>query len=127
MESEPIEERSIISLKESEMLDKTFTAMIFLQKLYQNFNGEGWIMVPDDSLSNGAEINTPKLTDCEDTWIDLNYECRIVAENAYVMDNTSAHVHIGTQILGKNPKYWRNFSILWATYENVIYRFFVFY
>ena len=93
------------------------------EKLYRNFNGEGWIMVPDDSLSNGAEINSPKLTDCEDTWIDLNYVCRIVDENAYVMDNTSGHIHIGTQILGNNPKYWGNFAKLWATYENVIFRF----
>ena len=93
------------------------------EELYRNFNGEGWIMVPDDSLSNGAEINSPKLCDCEDTWIDLNYVCRIVNENAYVMDNTSGHIHIGTQILGNNPKYWGNFAKLWATYENVINRF----
>ena len=43
------------------------------EELYRNFNGEGWIMVPDASLSNGAEINSPKLGDTEDTWIDLNY------------------------------------------------------
>ena len=39
------------------------------------------------------------------------------------MDNTSAHVHIGMQILGNNPKYWRNFAKLWMTYENIIFRF----
>ena len=84
---------------------------------------DGWRMVPDGSLSNGAEINSPVLTDNEKTWIDLSCACNIVDANAYVMDNTSAHIHIGTQILGNNPKYWRNFALLWATYENVIFRF----
>ena len=84
---------------------------------------DGWIMVPDGSLSNGAEINSPVLNDSEKTWIDLSLACNIVNGNAYVMDNTSAHIHIGTQILGNNPKYWRNFALLWATYENVIFRF----
>ena len=92
-------------------------------KLYHNFGNDGWIMVPDGSLSNGAEINSSKLTDTYDNWIDLNYVCRIVDENAYVGDNTSGHIHIGTQILGNNPKYWANFAKLWAVYENVIFRF----
>lgn len=92
-------------------------------ELYLNFNGTDWVMVPDGSLVNGAEINSPKLTDTYDNWIDLNYVCRIVDKNAYVGDNTGGHIHIGTQILGNNPKYWANFAKLWATYENVINRF----
>lgn len=93
------------------------------EELDDIFSSGNWQMVPDGSLSNGAEIVSPVLTDNENAWIDLSCVCDIVSNNAYVMDNTSAHVHIGTQILGKNPKYWRNFSILWATYENVIFRF----
>ena len=80
-------------------------------------------MVPDGSLSNGAEINSPVLRDTDGTWIQLRDVCDIVTPYAYVMDNTSAHVHVGTQILGNNPKYWRNFAILWAVYENIIFRF----
>ena len=80
-------------------------------------------MVPDGSLSNGSEIISPILNDSMDSWIDLRSVCDIVRNNAYILDNSSGHIHIGTHILGNNPKYWRNFAILWATYENVIFRF----
>jgi len=93
------------------------------EKLDEAFPLGEWCMVTDGSLSNGAEINSPVLRDSEKTWMDLCKVCEIVDLYAYVMDNTSAHIHIGTQILGNNPRYWRNFAILWATYENVIFRF----
>lgn len=92
-------------------------------KLYSTFPDDDWIVKDDCSLSNGGEINSPVLRDNEKTWIDLGTVCDIVSNNAYVLDNTSAHVHIGMQILGDNPKYWRNFVKLWMTYENIIYRF----
>ena len=82
-----------------------------------------WSMVPDGSLFNGAEINSPVLRDDEKSWIDLSCVCDIVNRYAFVMENTSAHIHIGIQILGNNPKYWANFAKLWAAYENVIFRF----
>ena len=91
------------------------------EELDMKFASGSWSMVRDDSLSNGAEINSPVLEDNSKTWIDLS--CVIVNRYAYVMDNTSGHIHIGTQILGNNAKYWRNFALLWATYENVIFRF----
>lgn len=87
------------------------------------FKSGFWKMVPDGSLSNGSEIISPILNDSINTWIDLSTICDIVDRNAYILDNSSAHIHIGTHILGNNPKYWRNFAILWATYENVINRF----
>lgn len=96
---------------------------IIEEKLGNNFSSGVWSVVDDGTLSNGGEINSPKLTDNEKIWIDLSYVCNIVNNNAYVMDNTSAHIHIGTQILGNNPKYWGNFAMLWATYENIIFRF----
>ena len=93
------------------------------EELDMKFASGSWSMVRDDSLSNGAEINSPVLEDNSKTWIDLSCVCDIVNRYAYVMDNTSGHIHIGTQILGNNAKYWRNFALLWATYENVIFRF----
>ena len=92
-------------------------------QLYSSFPEDGWIVKDDNTLSNGGEINSPVLRDTKKTWIDLSKVCNIVDENAYVLDNTSAHVHIGMHILGNSPKYWRNFALLWMTYENVITRF----
>ena len=91
--------------------------------LYNTFTTDEWILKDDNSLSNGGEINSPVLNDDEKTWIELSIVCNIVDNNAYVLDNASAHVHIGMHILGNNPKYWRNFALLWMTYENVISRF----
>lgn len=84
---------------------------------------DDWMIADDGSLSNGGEVKSPVLSDTKKTWIDLDSVCNIVNNNAYVLDNTSAHVHIGMQILGNNPKYWYNFALLWMTYENVISRF----
>lgn len=93
------------------------------RQLYNSFYLKEWEVVPDWTLVNGAEINSPKLRDSEDTWIDLSGVCNLVSRNAYVMNNTGGHIHIGTQILGNNPKYWGNFIKLWTVYENVIFRF----
>lgn len=92
-------------------------------EMFDRYSLDKWCVVDDGSLNDGGEINSPKLIDSEKTWIDLSGVCDIVNKNAYVGDNTSAHIHIGTQILGNNPKYWANFAKLWATYENVIFRF----
>jgi len=87
------------------------------------FGYNDWKLVPEDSIPNGAEINSPILTDSEKTWMDVENICDIASCNGCITDNTSAHVHIGVQILGNNSKYWRNFALLWATYENIIFRF----
>lgn len=110
----------------------TFAGEIEFEEAYRNiielelfncFPNEDWIVKDDNSLSNGGEINSPVLRDTEKTWNDLCNVCNIVDRNAYVLDNASAHIHIGMHILGNNPKYWRNFALLWMTYENIITRF----
>ena len=93
------------------------------RKLGRVFATGEWKVVDDRSLYNGGEINSPKLIDSEQSWIDLSTVCDIVDKNAYVLGNTSAHVHIGMHILGNNPRYWGNFVKLWMAYENVIFRF----
>lgn len=87
------------------------------------FPSGNWKVVDDGSLYNGGEINSPRLTDEKQSWIDLSRVCDIVSRNAQLLDHCSAHVHIGMHILGNNPKYWANFVKLWMAYENVIFRF----
>ncbi len=84
-----------------------------------------WKVVDDRSLYNGAEINSPIISNNENnfSWMDLSNVCDIVSRNASILDNSSGHIHIGMQILGKNSRYWANFIKLWMTYENVIFRF----
>lgn len=93
------------------------------EEIVKTFPTGNWKVVDDRSLNCGGEINSPVLRDTETSWIDLKTVCNIVDENAVVQQNTSAHVHIGMQILGNNPKYWRNFAKLWMTYEYIITRF----
>ena len=92
-------------------------------ELLKYFPDRDWRVVDDRSLYNGGEINSPVLRDSEKTWIDLSLVCDIISNNADVLDDSSAHIHIGTQILGNNSKYWENFMLLWSCYENIIFRF----
>jgi hypothetical protein len=84
------------------------------------------ILVPkdfDELLTKYDFGNVAYTQAIKENWIDLSTVCNIVDKNAVVHQNTSAHVHIGMQILGNNPKYWRNFAKLWMTYEYIITRF----
>ena len=92
------------------------------ENLY-NIVGDDWCVVPEGSIINGGEINSPILTDTEKNWKDLMTVCSILGKYASSTESTGAHVHLGIQILGNNPKYWRNFALLWSTYENIIFRF----
>ena len=93
------------------------------EELKITFPKGNWKVVNDRSLNAGGEINSPVLRDTKENWIDLGTVCNIVDKNAVVHQNSSAHVHIGMQILGNNPKYWRNFAKIWMTYEYIITRF----
>lgn len=96
---------------------------IIEEDLANRFPDNSWLVVDDGSLYNGGEVRSPKLIDNKQSWIDLSMVCDVVSKNAFVLDNSSAHVHIGMHILGNNPKYWGNFAKLWMAYENVIFRF----
>lgn len=91
--------------------------------LYSTFPNYEWIVKDDASLYKGAEAVSKVLTDTEDTWNNLSTACKIILNNAKIVNGASAHIHICMNILGNNPKYWRNFAKLWMTYENVIFRF----
>lgn len=94
------------------------------QILYNNFLSGDWVMEPDGSIPNGIEVISPVLRDNKCDWFDLSSVCNgIVNSKAVVSDNVGGHIHVGTQILGNNSKYWGNFIKLWTVYENVIFRF----
>ena len=93
---------------------------LILDNTYLN---DFWSIKGDSSLFNGAEINSPVLTDTYSNWNDLNKVCSIVEPLASIDTKSGGHVHIGTQILGNNRESWLNFIKMWSVYENIIYRF----
>lgn len=82
-----------------------------------------WKISDDISLNNGKEIISPILNDKEIYWNKLKKACDIIKKYANIDTNSGGHIHIGTQVLGNNKDSWINFIKLWATYENIIYRF----
>ena len=82
-----------------------------------------WILKDDSSLEMGGEINSPILKDRVSAWKNLKKVCSVVNRNAVIGPHCGGHVHIGTQVIGENPKSWINFIKLWSVYENIIYRF----
>lgn len=93
-----------------------------LAELY--LNGE-WNLTSEISVmdNDGAEVISPICSDNKITWNDLNMVCNMLKENAYIGENSGGHIHIGTQVIGDNPRAWLNFIKLWSVYENIIFRF----
>lgn len=89
----------------------------------ENLINKLWYLKSDSSLKKGAEISSPVLTDSNYNWQTLKKVCNIVKERAQIYENSSGHIHIGTQVLGNNTSSWLNFLKLWAVYENIIFRF----
>ncbi len=92
-------------------------------QLYHKFSDDDWHMKDDISLVEGAEITSPILRDSKETWRDLSNVCYIINKSATIDNKSGGHIHVGTQVLGDDKKAWLNFLKLWATYENIIYRF----
>lgn len=97
---------------------------IVFEKLSDEIWFRDWEIDLDGSIPFGLEVISPVLRDFKDNWFDLSRVCNvIVGSRGVVSDNVGGHIHIGTQILGNNSKYWGNFIKLWTVYENVIFRF----
>lgn len=94
-----------------------------VKKIKERLNNTNWIVKKDGSLDYGVEINSPILTDNNDTWIFLDELCNFLTPIATVGKKSGGHIHIGTQTLGNKKQSWLNFLKLWSVYENVIYRF----
>lgn len=82
-----------------------------------------WKTKHDNSLDNGAEINSPILRDTNEAWKDLNKVCQIITSLGSIDTKSGGHIHIGAHVLGNKRDAWLNFIKLWSVYENIIYRF----
>lgn len=82
-----------------------------------------WYISHDKSLTKGGEIASPVLTNRKKDWDELKQVCEAIKQSAQISTNASSHIHIGTQVFGREKLTWRNFLLLWATYENIIFRF----
>ncbi len=93
-----------------------------LSKLYIYLD-EGWDKKEDPTILDGLEFTSPVLRDDIDAWNSIQSVCKEINKYATVEENCAAHVHIGAQILPNNYEYMKRFLLLWATYEDVIFRF----
>ena len=127
-------ENYYLELRNSLGFDKIFTFGLELEfenamrncieeELDKNSLNSSWVVKRDSSLSFGAEINSPVLTDSTNNWNNLKQVCSIVSQYASIGAHSGGHIHIGTQVLGNNTESWLNFIKIWSVYENIIYRF----
>lgn len=81
-----------------------------------------WTLKSDISLVKGAEVVSSVLIDEAKSWEELKGVCEIISNNAHISSCTSAHVHIGSQILN-NRNDFVDFIKLWVSYEDIIVRY----
>lgn len=82
-----------------------------------------WITTDEISISNGGETKSPILKDKIETWKQLKIVLEEINKYAKINTASSSHIHIGKNILNDDLESYKNFIKLWATYENIIYRF----
>ena len=82
-----------------------------------------WYVKHDETLIEGGEIASPILVDRAKDWNEFQDVCLILQNNAIIGENCGGHIHIGTHVLGKKKEAWKNFLLLYAVYENIIFRF----
>ena len=102
-------------------VEKTITNII--RKKIDYYLNNNWDLRDDRTLEDGCEVVSPMLCDKSELWLDVDNMCRILKKNAHVWYNSSGHIHLGTQIFGSKLQSWKNFLLVWSTYENIIYRF----
>ena len=92
-------------------------------KVDKFFAKDGWYYEGDSSLEFGTEVISPILIDNEKSWKDLKRVCSSISKTSSIDKHAGGHIHVGVQTLGSNYNSWMNFIRLWATYENIIFRF----
>jgi len=91
--------------------------------LRQNYSK--WLLETDGSLTNGGEVKTPILHDEYKYWQEVKKVCLYLKEhNVNTSRKAGGHIHVGSQILGDNVDYWRQFLKVYSLYESVLFRFF---
>lgn len=100
-----------------------------IQKKLENI--DDWQIIDDISVTKrigitkyGGEVTSPICDDTKDTWNELKEICNILKKNnAFCTNRTGGHVHVGIQEFKNNYEVYKNFLILYAVYEPIIYRF----
>ena len=82
-----------------------------------------WIFKEEETVKNGAEVNSPIMMDNGFYWTDLYRMCDMLKNNSEITESCSLHIHCGAHILGDNIRHWINFIKLVSVYENIMYRF----
>jgi len=88
-------------------------------------NVDGYTCTTDGSLSvGGLEVQSPIMNNTTNTWIEFEKILDFLQAIGSIDETCSAHIHIGTTALNNDLQVWRNFFLLWSTYEKIIIRFF---
>lgn len=82
-----------------------------------------WHFDRDITVENGGEYVTPILYDCPETWKNLKKACKGINRNAKITGDCGGHIHMGAQILGDNVDNWLVFANMYATNENILFKF----
>lgn len=96
-----------------------------LEKLFsKRLHVAGYTCSEDSSLTNGGfEVQSPIMQNDIKTWHDFDKVLTLLQKIGYIDHSCGGHIHIGTQTLKDDLKVWRNFFLLWSTYEKIIIRF----
>lgn len=100
-------------------------------QLFKSQSGTKWFLTTDLSVQSlkfgkfcGGEIQSLPLKDEDASWLTLENVCQMLLDLKATADRKSGgHLHLGSQILGKNQSSWVNLIKLWTIYEKLIYRF----
>ena len=110
----------------------TFGTEIEYEKLSRLFvndyfksNLTDWKSTYDDSIKHGGEVISPKLTDNEKTWKELQLVCNFLKQNnAKALDRTGSHIHLGAHIFDGYKDKCFEFLETYVAYEKILTRFF---
>lgn len=96
----------------------------FLADRYIKKHLPNWKSKSDGSLDSGGEIISPIMVDSKNYWDELKIICRyLTKKKADTLHNAGGHIHIGSNVLGRDIEAWKTFLKLYTAYEHVIFRF----
>lgn len=94
-----------------------------IQNFLNNNSLNSWTLTPEKAIENGFEVVSGILKDEKTTWIELKKICTFLQENTKCTEECGSHIHIGAHLLGNDNQSLLNLMLLWAVYENIIFKF----
>jgi len=108
---------------EIEFEDIDHSVVALLSKATIDIQTDEWDIKPDTSLSNGAEIASPPLSDDKRCWCKLSEVCSFIdVIGGSAKMSCGGHIHFGVDYLGTDSKAWDNLFRIWAEVEPLIYK-----